>query len=119
MYLESWHIKKELIKAIESTNCEEGELLIIKTKLKEFTINCLNFIFGFGVLGVFFGLGGLIFGGDAQAKDFGGRALLATLPASAISYYASERLKKSIIDSVSKFIHIKKIKPDLYKQYSR
>ena len=70
MYLESWHIKKELIKAIESTNCEEGELLIIKTKLKEFTINCLNFIFGFGVLGVFFGLGGLILGGRCTGERF-------------------------------------------------
>lgn len=101
MYLESWHIKKEMIKAIESTNFEEGELLIIKIKLKEFAINVLNAVFGISVLGVIFGLGGLIFGGDATAKAWSVQTLLLSLPASAASSFISDKLKHSIINGVS------------------
>lgn len=99
-----------MIKAIESTNCEEGELLIIKIKLKGFAINVLNAVFGFSVLGVIFGLGGLIFGGDATAKAWSGQTLLLSLPASAASYFVSDKLKHSIINGVSDFVKKKKIK---------
>lgn len=117
MTYEVWHINEKLIKAIEDTNCKEAEKLIIKTRLKQGAANFINFIIGLAGLCFFFGFGGLIIGimggykneVNGQSWGFVGWMLLISIPTMIVGYIAVAKIKKNVIEDISRFVQKKKI----------
>lgn len=117
MSYEVWHLNDKLIKAIEDTNCEEGEKLIIKTRLKQGLVNVINFLIGFAGLFFFFGFGGLIIGimggysehNAGSSWGFVGWMLLISIPTMVLGYIAVAKIKQNVINDISRFVQKKKI----------
>lgn len=107
---ESWHIKREIIEAIEKTNCMEAEKLIIVTKIKEFVISALSVIYGLGILFLIVSVVGLFSSNVERTRNECLIMLLISLPSVIVSILVSESLKRSILDRVNTFLHKKKIK---------